>query len=47
MTEAEIIAALSDAARDVLDPETGLNVVDMGLILRSATPPRTAGRRSS
>jgi len=34
VTEAEIIAALSEAARDVLDPETGLNVVDMGLILK-------------
>ncbi len=32
MTEAETVQELVLAARDVNDPETGLNVIDMGLI---------------
>ena len=32
MTEAETVDELVRAARDVIDPETGLNVIDMGLI---------------
>ena len=32
MTEDETVDELVCAARDVIDPETGLNVIDMGLI---------------
>jgi metal-sulfur cluster biosynthetic enzyme len=32
MTEDETVQELVRAARDVVDPETGLNLIDMGLI---------------
>lgn len=32
MNEEETVKVLVDAAREVLDPETGLNLIDMGLI---------------
>lgn len=32
MTEAETVQELVRAAHDVIDPETGLNIVDMGLV---------------
>jgi metal-sulfur cluster biosynthetic enzyme len=33
MTEQEIVQELVRAARDVIDPETGLDILDMGLVL--------------
>jgi metal-sulfur cluster biosynthetic enzyme len=32
MTDDEIVQELVRAAREVIDPETGLNIIDMGLV---------------